>query len=191
MTETTIVNRCFWCHGDPIYEAYHDQVWGRPTEDERKLFEMLILELFQSGLSWITVLRKQDAFKAAFADWDIEAVAAFGEEDVARLLEDKGIIRNRKKIEAAVHNARLCLEIRQRPGGLNAYLKKFTPENRQVPKGGFTRQTLPLMIDEAKVMSKALKKDGFKFTGPMVCMSFMQAVGMINDHVAGCDLCVY
>ncbi|MDJ0838601.1 MAG: DNA-3-methyladenine glycosylase I [Acidobacteriota bacterium] len=185
------MNRCWWCEGDPIYEAYHDEVWGKPEHDDRNLFKMLVLEHFQSGLSWITILRKEDHFQRAFADWDPAVIAAFGEEDIARLLQDAGIIRNRKKIEAAINNAQICLEIVKEEGSLDRYFWSFAPKDRPVPKGGFTRGTLPNMIEDARVMSKALKKRGFKFTGPMVCMSFMQAVGMINDHVKGCDLCIY
>jgi len=185
------MNRCWWCKDDPIYMAYHDDVWGKPEHDDRKLFKMLVLELFQSGLSWITILRKEENFTRAFAHWDIEAIAAFEEDDRARLLADAGIVRNRLKIDAAIRNARLCSSLVQEFGSLDTYFRQFTPVARDVPKGGFEKGTLPLMIDEAKAMSKDLKKRGFGFTGPMVCMSFMQAVGIINDHVKGCDLCIY
>lgn len=185
------MQRCWWCQGDPVYETYHDQVWGRPEQDDRKLFEMLSLELFQAGLSWITVLRKQTAFVKAFANWDIAAIAAFDEARVRVLLANAGIIRNRRKIEAVIHNAqRIPAQVREH-GSLAAYLWRFAPQDRQVPAGGFTRETLPLLSEAGQAMSKQLKRDGFKFTGPMVCHSFMQAVGMLNDHVADCDLCIY
>ena len=183
------MNRCWWCKGDPIYEAYHDQVWGRPEHDERKLFEMLVLELFQSGLSWITILRKQENFARAFDGWDIERIAAYDETKIRALLEDAGIIRNRKKIEAAIKNAQLYPALAAEFGSLGAFLQQFAPPPEATPANGFTRENIPLMIDEAKAMSKALKKRGFSFTGPMVCMSLMQAVGIVNHHVQGCDLC--
>jgi len=180
------MNRCWWCEGDPVYEAYHDNVWGEPEYDEGKLFEMLSLELFQSGLSWITILRKKDAFKRAFANWDVEKIAAFGEEDVARLLGDAGIVRNRKKIEAVITNAGLYPDLKKEFGSLASFLARFKPENP--PTKAFTRENIPLILDEARAMSKTLKGRGFSFTGPMVCMSLMQAVGIVNHHVEGCDL---
>lgn len=186
-----MVNRCWWSVGDPDYERYHDEVWGKEQHEDRALFEMLSLELFQSGLSWITILRKQKNFARAFADWDIQRIAGFGQRGKERLLTDSGIVRNRKKIDAVIVNARLVPAIEQEFGSLDAYLWSFAPKSRQVPEGGFSRETLPLMIEEAQVMSKALKKRGFRFTGPMVCMSFMQAVGMISDHVRGCDWCIH
>ena len=183
------MNRCWWCEGDPIYEAYHDSVWGRPEQDERKLFEMLSLELFQSGLSWITVLRKQEYFFKAFEGWDIERIAGYDEIKIGALLQDAGIIRNRKKIEAVIKNANLYPKLVEEFGSLSAFLIQYTPAAEDTPADGFTRENIPLMIDEAKAMSKALKKRGFSFTGPMVCMSLMQAVGIVNHHVQGCDLC--
>ena len=185
------MNRCWWCRGDALYEQYHDEVWGREEHDDRVLFEMLSLELFQSGLSWITVLRKRENFREAFAHWDVAAIAAFDESKQARLMEDKGIIRNRKKIAAVINNARLVPDIVAAFGSFDRYVHGFRPRERAVPKGGFRRESLPLLIDEAKSMSKDMKKRGFRFTGPMVCMSFMQAVGIINDHVHGCDLCPF
>ncbi len=179
------MNRCWWCEGDPIYEAYHDHVWGVPEHDDVKLFEMLSLELFQSGLSWITILRKQENFKEAFAKWDIGRIAAFTDDDFERLLNDKGIVRNRKKIQAVIVNARLYPELVKEFGSLDAFLWGFKPET--TPKEPFSRETLPLIIDEARMMSKSMKARGFSFTGPMVCMSLMQAVGIVNHHVAGCD----
>lgn len=186
-----MVGKCWWCLGDPLYEHYHDNVWGQQEKDDRKLFEMLTLESFQSGLSWITILRKQDNFTKAFEGWDMARISAYGEADFERLMQDAGIVRNRKKIEAAINNAAKALAIIEEFGNLHDYFVTFAPKKRAVPKGGFTRETLPLMTDEAKVMSKDLKKRGFKFTGPMTCQSFMQAVGILNDHVKGCDLCIY
>jgi len=186
-----MVNRCWWCAGDALYEQYHDEVWGQPEKENSKLFEMLTLEHFQSGLSWITILRKQENFAAAFEGWDINRIAAYGEADVKRLMGDAGIVRNNKKVEAAIVNAGQALSLIEEFGDLHSYFVRFVPKDRLVPKGGFERSALPLMSEEAKIMSKDLKKRGFKFTGPMTCQSFMQAVGLLNDHVKGCDLCVY
>ena len=181
------MNRCWWCEGDPLYEKYHDEVWGREERDEAKLFAMLSLELFQSGLAWITILRKEAAFRAAFAEWDIAAIARFEEPDILRLMADKSIVRNRMKIEAVINNARLYRPFVAEQGSLHRFIHGFAP-SEALPTGGFTRENLPLLLDEAKLMSKAFKKMGFKFTGPMVCMSLMQAVGVVNHHVQGCDL---
>jgi DNA-3-methyladenine glycosylase I len=182
------MNRCWWCEGDPLYEDYHDTFWGKPQHDEQILFEFLSLELFQSGLSWITILRKQENFHEAFAGWDIAAIASFGDEDKERLLADRGIVRNRKKIEAVIQNARAYPALVEEFGSLDAFLWSFQPPPEATPRGGFTRENMPLLLDEAKSMSKALKKRGFSFTGPMVCTSLMQAAGIVNHHVAGCDL---
>ncbi len=186
-----MVNRCSWCEGDALYEHYHDHVWGKEERRDAKLFEMLVLEAFQSGLSWITILRKQENFARAFAGWDLDKVAAFGAEDVARLMEDAGIVRNRKKIEAAIVNAARARELIAEFGDLFSYFERFKPVNRDVPQGGFPRGELPLMTEAAKQLSKDLKRRGFVFTGPMTCQSFMQATGFLNDHVKGCDLCIY
>lgn len=185
------MKRCWWCEGDDLYTKYHDEVWGQKEERDQKLFEMLSLEAFQAGLSWITILRKQENFEKAFAGWDIEKIANFGEADFERLMADAGIVRNRAKISATINNASKALDLIAEHGRLYDYFVQFTPKNRAVPKGGFERGSLPLMVDEAKTMSKALKKKGFRFTGPMTCMSFMQATGFLNDHVKGCHLCIY
>ncbi len=180
------MGRCWWCEGDPVYEKYHDRVWGRQETDESKLFAMLSLELFQSGLAWITILRKEEAFRAAFVHWDIAAIAQFEEADILRLLDDAGIVRHRKKIEAVINNARLYPQLQEHYGSLHTFLHGFAPV-APTPTGGFTRANLPLLLDEAQLMSKTLKKMGYKFTGPMVCMSLMQAVGVVNHHVQGCE----
>jgi len=185
------MNRCWWCADDELYQDYHDNRWGKLVKDDAIMFKMLTLEHFQAGLSWITILRKEPHFDRAFAGWDIARIATFGEADVQRLLTDAGIIRHRGKIEAAINNAAGALALIDECGSLYDYFKRFVPRQRPVPAGGYTRETLPLLIDEAGQMSKDLKKRGFRFTGPMCCMSFMQAVGLINDHVAGCDLCIH
>lgn len=185
------MNRCKWCVGDPLYEHYHDHVWGKEERRNEKLFEMLVLEAFQSGLSWITILRKQDNFAVAFAGWDMAKIAAFGDADVARLMNDAGIVRNRKKIEAAIVNAARAQELIAEFGDLYSYFVRFKPLDREVPAGGFPMSELPLLTEAAKQLSKDLKRRGFVFTGPMTCQSFMQATGFLNDHVKGCDLCIY
>lgn len=185
------MERCWWCEGDALYTRYHDEVWGQKETRNENLFEMLSLEAFQAGLSWITILRKQEHFKNAFANWDIEQISKFDDSDFERLMQDTGIVRNRAKISATINNASRALALIEDYGNLYDYFVQFAPQERAVPKGGFSRETLPLMIDEAKKMSRDLKKRGFQFTGPMTCMSFMQATGFINDHVKGCHLCIY
>lgn len=178
--------RCFWVPPDePLYLAYHDEEWGVPVHDERKLFEMLILEGAQAGLSWITVLRRREAYRRAFDGFDPEKVAAYGPKKIAALLADEGIIRNRAKIEAAIANAQACLRVRDEPGGLSGFLWSFV--------GGAPRQNrfkersdVPAETAESKAMSKELRKRGFGFVGPTICYAFMQAVGMVNDHQVGC-----
>ncbi len=173
--------RCAWCGATPDYLAYHDHEWGRPVADDRRLFEKLSLEGFQSGLSWRTILAKRENFRAAFAGFDIERVAEFGEADVARLLNDAGIVRHRGKIEAVISNARRAREMREAEGSLAAYLWRFepAPEARAEPQ---TVSTTP----ESVALSKDLKKRGWKFVGPTTVYAFMQAMGMVNDHAEGC-----
>ena len=181
------VFRCFGT-GDELYEAYHDTEWGVPpaaSADEHELFERVSLEAFQSGLSWITILRKRDAFRAAFAGFDPAVVADFDETDVQRLLADAGIVRNRLKVESAIANARATLAVRERFGSLDALLWKFVDG---VPRDG-ARRTLadvPAETAESQAMSRELKRLGFRFVGPTVCYAFMQAVGMVNDHLVSC-----
>jgi DNA-3-methyladenine glycosylase I len=175
--------RCFWAVGPGEYPAYHDEEWGRPLVDDSELFERLCLEAFQSGLSWLTILRKREAFRAAFAGFDIAAVAAFGEDDVQRLLADPGIVRNRRKIEAAVNNAQLTLELVEEHGSLAAFLWSFRPL-RPTPirrRGDFVATTA-----EAEAMAKELRRRGFRFLGPTTLYAGMQACGIVNDHVEGC-----
>jgi DNA-3-methyladenine glycosylase I len=185
-----MVERCFWCTDDPQYVAYHDQEWGRPSRDETHLFEMLSLELFQSGLSWLTILRKRAGFRQAFANWNVDTLAGWGEAEQDRLLLDPAIVRNRAKIRAVLNNARRLADLQKKHGSLAEFLQKFVPQ-RTVPAGGFDRESLPLLLPEAHAMAAALRSLGFSFTGPMVCMSLMQAVGIVNDHLRGCFLCPY
>ncbi|MBZ8133498.1 DNA-3-methyladenine glycosylase I [Afifella sp. IM 167] len=179
--------RCFWCLGDPLYEGYHDEEWGRPSADDRRLFEKLCLEGFQSGLSWLTILRKRENFRRAFAGFDMEKVAAFGEADVERLVADAGIIRHRGKIVSAINNARRVRELREEAGSLAAFVWSFEPQEHRRP-GRFDRETLMKLAhtEESAALSKALKKRGWSFVGPTTVYAFMQAMGLVNDHIEGC-----
>jgi DNA-3-methyladenine glycosylase I len=170
---------------DALYVAYHDEEWGVPSHDDRHLFEMLVLEGAQAGLSWSTILHKREGYRAAFAGFDAERVARFGPAEVDRLLADPGIVRNRLKIESAVANARAVLAARAEHGSLDAYLWGLVPG---APLGPGRRETgsVPAETAESRGLSKALKRDGFRFVGPTVCYAFMQAVGMVDDHSPTC-----
>jgi DNA-3-methyladenine glycosylase I len=174
---------CFGA-GDPLYERYHDEEWGRPVRDERGLFEKLCLEAFQSGLAWITILRKRDAFRAAFAGFDPERVAGFGKRDVARLLGDAGIVRNRLKIEAAIANAQATVALREGTQPLAELIWAHAPPGRRAAPRGWS-DVVPL-TPESTALSKALKRHGFRFVGPTTAYALMQACGLVNDHLAGC-----
>jgi DNA-3-methyladenine glycosylase I len=171
--------RCFW-GGSGDYAAYHDTEWGRPIRTDDGLFERMSLEAFQSGLSWLTILRKRESFRKAFAGFSIEAVAAFGEADADRLMADVGIVRNRMKVDATMNNARVAADL---PDGLAALLWSFAPGPRPRPA---TRADVPALTPESTAMAKALKKRGFKFVGPTTAYALMQATGMVDDHLAGC-----
>jgi DNA-3-methyladenine glycosylase I len=173
--------RC-WPTTDPLYIQYHDREWGRPDVDERSLYEKLVLEGFQSGLSWITILRKRPAFRAAFKDFDADAVAAFGDDDAAGLMADAGIVRNRRKIEAAIVNARATVALRD-DGGLPALVWSHRPEAGAAPG---SMSELPAQTPESKALAKALKARGFAFVGPTTVYALMQACGLVNDHLAEC-----
>lgn len=179
--------RCFWAGDDALYRAYHDEEWGRPVADDHRLFEKLCLEGFQSGLSWLTILRKREAFRRAFAGFDFTRVARFGERDVARLLADASIVRHRGKIEAAIHNAARAIELASARGSLAAYFWSFEPPASERP-ARMTRAALSAMsTTPASVrMAKDLKRLGFRFFGPTTGYAFMQAMGMVNDHLEGC-----
>ena len=172
-------DRC-WAIGDPLLVAYHDEEWGRPVRDERLLLERLCLEGFQSGLSWLTILRKRPAFRAAFAEFSIPAVARFGPLDVERLLADPSIVRNRAKIEAVIHNARAALAV---DGGLSDLLWSFAPAVHPRPA---SLQEVPSTSPESTAMARELKRRGFRFVGPTTAYALMQATGIVDDHVAGC-----
>jgi DNA-3-methyladenine glycosylase I len=172
--------RCPWCLGSPEYLGYHDDEWGRPVRDDDALFERLCLEAFQSGLSWLTILRKRENFRAAFSGFAIEAVASYGPDDVSRLLADKGIVRNRAKIEAAIGNARAASRL---PVGLGELIWKFAPAEGPAP---VSLAEVLSWTPESKALSKELRKNGFSFTGPVTAYATMQSCGVANDHLAGC-----
>ena len=175
--------RCFG-DGDPLYERYHDEEWGVPVRDERGLFERVSLEAFQSGLAWITILRKRGGFRAAFAGFDPEVVAEFGPDDVERLLQDTGIVRNRAKIEATIANARAVLAMRSDGPSLSDLFWAHAPPPRPAPRQTF--DDLPATTPESTALAKALKARGFRFVGPTTAYAAMQACGLVDDHLAGC-----
>ena len=175
--------RCSWVPaGDPLYVAYHDEEWGVPSHEDRHLFEMIVLEGAQAGLSWSTILRKREGYRSAFAGFDAEAVARFGPADVERLMGDPGIVRNRLKVESAIANAHVVLAAREEHGSLDAFLWGLVPGAPYRRGGG----EVPAETAESRSMSKALKRAGFRFVGPTVCYAFMQAVGMADDHSPEC-----
>lgn len=177
--------RCTWPGEDPLYLAYHDEEWGVPERDDRALFEKLTLDGFQAGLSWITILRKREGFRRAFAGFEVEKVARFGAREVGRLLGDAAIVRHRGKIEAAIRNAGAVLELQASAGSFSKFLWGFVdgaPKQNAWPATG----RIPAETGESRAMSKALKERGFTFVGPTVCYAFMQAVGMVNDHLTTC-----
>jgi len=175
--------RCRWGGSTPDYVDYHDREWGRPVRDDDALYERLTLEAFQSGLSWLTILRKREAFRAAFDGFAIDTVARYGEADIARLLADAGIVRNRAKVEAAVANARAAADL---PDGLAALLWSYAPPPR--PRRPASFADVPAVTPESTAMAKALKKRGFRFVGPTTAYALMQATGMVDDHLAGCHV---
>ncbi len=181
----TIPTRCVWPGDDPLYVAYHDEEWGVPVFDDRALFEKLVLDGFQAGLAWITVLRKRERFIEVFDRFDPERVAAFDEHRIDELLADPGIIRSRAKIEAAIGNARVWLEMREGGASFAELLWSFTGGRTKVNRWARLDQ-IPAVTPESTAMAKELKSRGFKFVGPTICYAFMQAVGMVNDHVVSC-----
>lgn len=177
--------RCGWPGDDPLMIAYHDEEWGVPVHDDRKLFEFFVLDAFQAGLSWRTVLHKRENFRKAFAGYDIQAIARFDQDDVDRLLADAGIIRNRMKIGAAIHNAGRFLEVISTFGSFDAYIWSFTG-GRTIVNQWKSLSEIPATSPESDRMSKDLKQRGFKFVGSTICYAFMQAAGLVNDHLVTC-----
>jgi DNA-3-methyladenine glycosylase I len=182
----TMKNRCPWVSlEDPLMLAYHDEEWGVPVHEDRKTFEFLVLEGAQAGLSWSTILHKRENYRRAFADFDPKKVAAFDAKKVKKLLADPGIVRNRRKVESAVSNARAFLEVRDEYGDFDSYIWSFVG-GRPIQNGWKSLSQIPVTSREAKKMSADLVKRGFKFVGPTICYSHMQAVGMVNDHLVDC-----
>lgn len=178
-------SRCPWCQGSEIYERYHDEEWGVPVHDDRLLFEMLILEGAQAGLSWLTVLKKRENYRQAYRDFEIGRVARFGERDEARLLADAGLVRNRLKIAASIRNAQAALQVQREEGSLDRFLWSFVDGKRRRDRRA-TMAEVPARTPESDAMSRALLQRGFKFVGSTICYAFMQAVGMVNDHLVTC-----
>ena len=183
--EETSINRCAWAGSDPLYRAYHDLEWGVPVHDDRLLFEFLILEGAQAGLSWITILKKRDNFRRAFDGFEPEKIARYGARQKTWLMNDAGIVRNRQKIDGAVLSARAYLDIREAGTNFSDFLWGFTG-GKVLQHRGTGLGDIPALTGESKAMSKALIERGFKFVGPTICYAFMQAVGMVNDHTVGC-----
>ena len=183
------MNRCWWCGTDPLYVEYHDTEWGKPVTDDRRLFEKVCLEGFQAGLSWLTILRKRENFRRAFVDFDADRVARFTGRDVARLLKDEGIIRHRRKIESTINNAHRAIEMREEFGSLSDYIWRWQPNGKSRPKR-ITREALMRMATttESVALSKDLRKRGWTFVGSTTVYAFMQAMGLVNDHVEECDV---
>lgn len=179
------LGRCGWCGTDPLYVAYHDQEWGVPEYDPRALWEKLVLDGFQAGLAWITILRKRETLRAAFDGFDPVRVAAYGDADRARLLADPGIIRSRAKIDSAIRGAQIFLEMQDRGEDFSAWLWSFV-DGRPIQGARATLADVPAQTPESVAMAKALKARGFNFCGPVISYAFMQATGMVNDHVATC-----
>ena len=181
---STEIKRCSWPGTDPLYIKYHDEEWGKVTHDDKKLFEFLVLESAQAGLSWITILRRRENYRKAFADFDVQKVAAFTEKDQERLLQDEGIIRNRLKIATAISNAKLFIEIQAEFGSFDKYLYGFMPDGKPINN---TSGSLPASTPISDAISKDMKKRGFKFFGTTICYAHMQATGMVNDHLPNCS----
>ena len=179
------VKRCGWCLGDPLYEKYHDQEWGVPLHNDRKLFEFLVLEGFQAGLSWITILRKRENFRKAFDDFDFEKIAAYSDSKIDSLMKDTGIIRNKLKIRSTITNARAFLKIREEFGSFNKYIWDFV-EGKTIQNKWRDKSQVPASTPLSDKISKDLKKRGFKFVGSTIIYSHMQATGMVNDHEVSC-----
>ncbi len=184
ISEGAIV-RCDWAAGHPLLSEYHDREWGVPVHDDRKLFEFLVLDAFQAGLSWLTILKKRENFRKAFDGFDPERICRYDESRIARLLQDAGIIRNRLKVESTVGNARCFLRVQEEFGSFDRYIWQFTGGRTRV--NAFESQDrIPARTRESEAMSRSLRKRGFRFVGPTICYAFMQAAGMVNDHLTGC-----
>lgn len=187
--DPTGIKRCWWCTATPQYITYHDEEWGRPVTDDARLFEKLVLEAFQSGLSWRTILAKREGFRRAFAGFDPARVARFGEDDVVRLLNDAAIVRHRGKIEAAIRNARVACKLIERHGSLASLVWRFEPPPASRPER-LTPSVVASLTEspESRALATALKHAGWTFIGPTTAYAFMQALGLVNDHLEGCHV---
>jgi DNA-3-methyladenine glycosylase I len=185
MSKALPQDRCSWCGEDALYLAYHDQEWGVPLHDDQKLFEFLILEGAQAGLSWLTILKKRDAYRKAYYQFDVEKVARFNSRSIERLLNNPGIVRNRLKIAASIDNARAFLEVQDEFGSFDKFIWQYVGHHPRQNRWRRLRN-IPALTSESKQMSKDLQQRGFRFVGPTICYAFMQAVGMVNDHVTNC-----
>ncbi|MEX1021166.1 MAG: DNA-3-methyladenine glycosylase I [Litorilinea sp.] len=180
------IGRCFWCGDDPLYVAYHDTEWGVPVYDDRELFERLLLEGFQAGLSWRTILHKRENYRRVMDGFQPEIIAGYDEEKIQALLADPGIVRNRLKVRGAVRNAQAYLRLTAAHGSFSDWLWAFVDHTPRLPRLPMTPDTIPSSTPAAEAMSKALKKADFTFVGPTICYAFMQSVGMVDDHIMGC-----
>lgn len=179
------MKRCEWCMSNSLYQAYHDEEWGVPAHDDHRLFEMLVLEGAQAGLSWLTILKKREAYRQAFDGFDVRKVADYGPQQIQRLLNDAGIVRNRLKIQSAIRNARAFLDVQSDFGSFDAFIWQFIDsEPRQ--NGWTSLSQIPARTEESDAMSKELKRRGFNFVGSTICYAYMQTIGMVNDHVTDC-----
>lgn len=186
MSNSASLSRCFWAGDDELMQAYHDSEWGVPVYDDRDLFERLLLECFQAGLSWRTILHKRENFRRAFDNFDAVKIAAYDEEKIASLLADPGIVRNRLKVRGAVRNAKAFLRLVEQHGTFAAWLWRFVDNTPLLPVAPLTAEFIPAETEIARALSKTLRKADFTFVGPTICYAFMQSVGMVDDHVVGC-----
>lgn len=178
-------SRCSWCLGDPLYIRYHDEQWGVPCHDDRVLFEFLVLEGAQAGLSWITILKRREGYRNAFCQFDVQQVAKMTEQDVATLMQDEGIIRNRRKIQSAINNARAFIQVQLEFGSFSKYLWAFV-NHQSIDNRRQTLSEVPATSDISDRLSRDLKKRGFSFVGSTICYAYMQAMGLVNDHLVSC-----
>lgn len=179
--------RCGWCADDPVYTQYHDEEWGKEVTDDNKMFEFIVLESAQAGLSWITILKRRDGYRKAFSDFNAEKVSLYTEKDVEDLMQDSEIIRNRRKIQSTISNAKHFLQIQKEFGSFCNYLKSFFPEGKLIVNHWKSLDEVPAFTPLSDSISKDMKKRGFKFFGTTICYAFLQAVGYINDHLVDCD----
>ena len=184
---TTTITRCPWCGQDSEYIAYHDLEWGKQVKDDKTLFEFLVLESAQAGLSWITILKRRAGYRKLFAEFDVQKVAEFTQDDIDRIVQDPTIIRHRGKVTSTVTNAQIFIEIQKEYGSFYNYLYQFLPDQKRIENTVETLKDVPTESTESKAIAKDLKKRGIKFFGSTICYAYMQAVGMVNDHLIGCD----